>query len=142
MSLYSHKKKEEFIWSEDKRVCKCRITTRFGSFEGQAFCHEADLDMLSRITGEQIAYSRALIKMMQYEKNCILRPSITALKHVLSIADSNPSAAHILKRQINNLEFGLTCIKDCIQGEKDWLKEYIDEKEKMYQKIRNKREKK
>lgn len=147
--LYSHKRKEEFWYNEDLHTCTCTITTNFGEFIGKAFCHPDDLDMKSQRTGEQIAYHRALIEMLKYERDCILIPQIKVLEHVQSIlnskkkiAESDLYAATTLKRQLTNLKFELQIIRDNIESERERLREYISKKEEMYQRIRAKQNKK
>lgn len=146
--LYSHKRKEEFDWDNTNGVCECKIITNFGEFFGTALCHEDDLDMQSQRTGEQIAYHRALIEMLKYERDCILKPQIKVLEHLQSIlkskkkyAESDLYAAITLKRQLTNLKFELQIVRDNIEGEREQLREYINKKEEMYQRIRAKQSK-
>lgn len=146
--LYSHKRKVDFDWFEDNGTCACTITTNFGKFHGFAFCHFDDLDMKSQRTGEQISYSKAIIEMLKHERDYILKPQVIALEHVMSIinmkketADSSSHAAITLKRQLRNLKWELEIVRDNIDHERESLREYIDEKEKMYQKIRSKTDK-
>lgn len=146
--LYSHKREEEFDWDEATGTCICKITTNFGEFYGNACCHYDDRDMQSQRTGEQIAYHRALINMLKYEKRCILMPQIKVLEHLQSIlnskkkcAESDLYAAITLKRQLTNLKFELQIVRDNIEGEREQLREYINKKEEMYQRIRAKQSK-
>lgn len=146
--LYSNKRKEEFDWNEARGICNCKITTSFGEFLGTASCHIDDFDMKSQRTGEQIAYHKALIKMLKYERDCILIPQIKVLEHVQSItnmkkdADSHCHAVITLKRQLHNFKFELQLIREAIDGERIQLREYINKKEEMYQHIRSKESKK
>lgn len=145
--LYSHKKNVRCWQDTNLYISYCEIATNFGKFYGEAHCHPDDSDMNSQHTGEQIAYHRALIKMLKYERDCILKPQIIALKHVVSIlnmkkTDSNSYAVKTVKRQLKNLKWELEIIQDNIAYERKGLREYIAEKEKIYQTIRAKKDKK
>lgn len=146
--LYSNKRKEEFFWSEDKWICACVLTTNFGNFKGIATIHPEDEDVFSERTGEQIAYQRAIIKMLQYERDNIILPSLRALKHTLSIVQdgkrpgSESYAELTVIRQIRNWEYELDLVRDNIDGTREQLREYIAEKEKAAQRYRAKQNKK
>lgn len=137
------KKSEYFVWIEN--ICICTINNQYGSFEGAAFCHPEDNDMCSKRTGEQISYHRAIIKSLQHERDNILIPQIKALEHAISLikmkenAETPSDAFNILKRQLNNYRWQLITIRQLLIKERKELRNYIQTKEKMYQKIRRTR---
>jgi hypothetical protein len=136
-----------FEWDEDNNIAKCILKSDNGQiFIGEAFCHDDDLDMVSPRTGKEIAYRRAKIKELQFIKNNELKPKISALKHLYGCMvrskKFNPESYEntMLQRQIRLLEFDLTTANEMIRYERENLKAYIDDKDRMYKHIRKKRE--
>lgn len=136
-----------FDWDEDTHIAKCMIQPQKNGpiFIGEAECHEDDLDMVSQRTGQEIAFRRAKIKQLQHMKNYEIKPQLAALKHLYGcMAHSskfNPNSYEnkTLQRHIRFLEFDLTTANEMIQYERENLKAYIDDKDKMYKHIRKKR---
>ena len=137
-------KKPEFYF--ETGVAECILYNEDGHiFKGMAKCHPEDEDMMSEKVGCEIAQSRATIKALKYQKNCVIKPSIKALKQLYySMRQSkkfNPKSYEniMLKRQIENWEWDLNLIEDMIDAEKTYLQNYIKDKEQMYQFIRKQR---
>lgn len=138
----------EFDWNEETHTALCmRQPEKNGPiFIGEAICHEDDYDMCSRRTGQEIAFARAKIKHMQHIKNNEIKPKLDALKHLYGcMAHSskfNPESYEntMLQRQIRLLEFDLATINEMIKYERENLKTYINDKDRMYKHIRKKRE--
>lgn len=136
-----------FDWDEDIYVAKCMIQPEKNGpiFIGEAMCHDDDLDMMSPRTGQEIAFRRAKIKQLQHVKNYEIKPQLASLKHLYGcMAHSsrfNPESYEntMLQRQIRHLEFDLTTVNEMIQYERKNLKAYIDDKDRMYNHIRNQR---
>lgn len=136
-------KKVDSSFDEETRTTYCYITDEKGRISiGEAICHETDADMMSWRTGEEIAFRRAKIHYLQTVRSCDLKPALAALKHLYGcMAHStkfNPNSYEnsMLQRQIRLLEFDLTTNKEMIAYERKNLKDYIDGKEKIYQRIR------
>jgi hypothetical protein len=136
-----------FDWNEEEKTAKCMIRHEKNGpiFVGEAFCHEDDYDMVSPRTGQEIAYRRAKIKQLQHVKNYEIKPQLFALRHLYSCmnrsARFNPESYEntMLQRQIRLLEFDLTTANEMIKYERESLKAFIDNKDRMYKHIRKKR---
>ena len=137
--------KPKFEWYEEHRQAICTLYTEYGEFTGVASCHPDDQDMMSEKVGCEIAYSRAAIESLKYERDCIIKPSLKALKQLYgSIKHSkkfNPKSyeAKMIWRQIRNWEFDLATINKMIATERTILNDYIQTKELLYQKLRRSR---
>lgn len=111
-------------------------------FTGKAKCHPEDLDMESERTGLTIAEARAIIKMKKFIKRHEIQPIINAYKHLLknlqSSSKHNPKAYEscMLRSQLSHWEGQLAEITADIADEEKYLKEYINQKDKLYRKLR------
>ena len=111
-------------------------------FTGKAKCHPEDLDMESERTGLTIAEARAIIKMKKFIKRHEIQPIINAYKHLLknlqSSSKHNPKAYEscMLRSQLSHWEGQLAEITADIADEEKYLKEYINQKDKLYNKLR------
>ena len=120
----------------------CVIETKYGKFSGTACCHPDDMDMASEKVGCEIAYSRAAIDSLKYERDNVIKPSLKALKQLYYSMNRskrfNPKSYEykMLKRQIECWEFDLAVIGDMIDTEKTWIRDYLNTKEALYQNIR------
>lgn len=134
-----------FQWDKDYGSALCILTEGNNSFVGYANCHPDDEDMMSEKTGLTIALYRAEIKFYQHIKNNEIKPQLKALKQVYYAMNRskkfNPNSYEnkMLQRQIHQLEIDLDTIKDLLDNKKETLRDYINEKEKLYQKIRDNR---
>ena len=68
-----------YYWNPDTGHSKCVIEFNGMRFEGEAQCHDADLDMCSEKVGAYISELRAKIKFMQFQKR-IDRAKLAELK--------------------------------------------------------------
>lgn len=136
------KTKPIFHYDKETGCSTCVIETKYGKFSGTACCHPDDMDMASEKVGCEIAYSRAAIDSLRYERDNIIKPSLRALKQLYySMKHSkkfNPKSYEniMLQRQIECWEFDLQIINDMIDTERAWIKDYINTKEALYQNIR------
>lgn len=136
-----------FHYDKETGCSTCVIETKYGKFSGTACCHPDDMDMASEKVGCEIAYSRAAIDSLKYERDNIIKPSLKALKQLYySMRHSkkfNPKSYEnkMLKRQIENWEMDLNNINIMIKSENDWIRDYINTKEILYTNIRNNRNK-
>ena len=72
----------KFEWYEEDRQAICKLHTKYGVFTGIASCHPDDVDMMSEKVGCEIAYSRAAIESLKYERDCIIKPSLKSLRQL------------------------------------------------------------
>lgn len=120
----------------------CIIKYKNTEFVGEAQCHPDDNDMQSERVGCYIAEMRAAIKYLQHIKNNELRPKLEVLQHLESVYTVSPHCDNesyeliILRRQIRFVLRELATAQNEIAMVKQNLKEYIDLKDKLYQKIR------
>lgn len=134
--------KPKFEWYEEDRQAICTLYTKYGVFKGIASCHPDDMDMSSEKVGCEIAYSRAAIDSLKYERDNVIKPSLKALKQLYYSMNRskrfNPKSYEykMLKRQIECWEFDLAMINDMIDTERTWIRDYINTKEALYQNIR------
>lgn len=139
-------KQPKFEWYEEDRQAICTLYTEYGEFKGIASCHPDDMDMMSEKVGCEIACSRALIDSLIYERDCIIKPSLKALRQLYySMKHSkkfNPKSyeAKMLWSQIRNWEIDLTMVCNMIATERKMLNDYIHTKEALYQNIRKQRQ--
>ena len=111
-------------------------------FIGEAYCHSDDMDMESERTGLTIAEARAHIKLKKFQKRFEIEPVVNAYRHTLkniqSSSHHDPKAYEscMLRSQLAHWEDKLAEIIADIADEKKYLKEYIDQKDKLYRKLR------
>ena len=138
-------KKPFFDFDKESGTAVCVLEKNGKLFLGEAFCHQDDRDMLSEITGCEIANARANIKYLIHIRDNEIKPALFALKqYYYSINKSkkfNEKSYEfkMLKRQICKLENDLNTIQNEIKEEKEFLKTYIDGKNKIFEKIRARR---
>ena len=131
-----------FHYNKETGCSTCVIETKYGKFSGTACCHPDDMDMASEKVGCEIAYSRAAIDSLKYERDNVIKPSLKALKQLYYSMNRskkfNPKSYEykMLKRQIECWEFDLAVINDMINTERTWIRDYINTKEALYQNIR------
>ena len=112
------------------------------AFKGCAKCHPKDRDVESERTGLTIAEARAHIRLLKAKKKYEIQPKIDVLRHLLTNIQSsknhNPKAYEscMLRSQLAHWEGQLTEINADIADEEKYLKEYIDQKDKLYRKLR------
>ena len=135
-------KKTEFDFDEDTLITYCRLEDARGRVGvGQAICHDEDADMISWRTGEEIAFRRAKIALLCQERDEIkqrlaaLNQLYYSMKHSKQF-NKKSYENRMLQRQIRITEFDLTTIKEMLAYERQFLKDYIQGKDKIYNKIR------
>ena len=135
-------KNVSFHYSEG--TASCFINYNGITFCGEAHCHMDDKDFESERTGLQIAEIRANIKVLQFRRDTEIKPQIKILTHLLkniqSSNEHNPKAYEsiMIKRQLKALNSDLEEINNIIKDEKDYLKNYINQKDHLYNKLRAK----
>ena len=72
-----------FEYDEDSRVTYCHIVDKNNHVSvGVATCLEDDIDMISKRTGEEIAFRRAKIENLRICRDADLKPRLAALKQL------------------------------------------------------------
>ena len=136
-----------FIWNPEEGIAICEIKYKNLTFTGKSKCHNGDRDFMSENTGCYIAESRASIKLNKFIKNHEILPALKALKHlqarILSSKYYNEKSyeSQSLAAEIQNLEKRLSEYNSIISQEKQYLKDYIKNKDIVYTKLRNRSEK-
>ena len=136
-----------YEWDETIGSAYCTIYYKNVEFKGVAICHENDEDMKSKLTGQIIAEMRATILLLQHIRDNEIKPQLQALKQFYySINRSkhyNKKSYEnkMLYRQIKKLEKDLQDVKLELSLTREDLKKYIDDKESIYQVIRDRRAK-
>ena len=125
-------------------TAQCDIYYKNTVFTGVAKCHPDDLDFSSERTGCYIAETRAIIKGLQYQRDCEIKPALAALTHLYSNMKTskyyNPKSyeAKMLRNQIRVFEKELTAINNDLASERKNLRDYLKQKDKIYAKLRAK----
>jgi hypothetical protein len=137
----------EYKWNPETHTATCKIEVQGKKYIGTAICHEHDFDFESEKVGQVIAGTRAQIKMLQDYANNSLVPQLKALmEYYYTIKHSknyNPKSyeSKMLYRRIQFIKNQLTAVKEEINNRKQELKEYIDQKDEFYKKLRANRNK-
>lgn len=132
----------EFAFDEKLGYARCLMICNGQAFEGGAKCHPDDMDMISERTGCCIAEARAYIKALRFKRDHEIQPKLDVLRHLYSNMQTskyfNPKSyeAKMLRSQIGAIEKELTAVNEDLAEEKKYLKEYIDKKDKFYQRLR------
>ena len=106
-------------------------------FMGTAVCAPEDMDYLSKKTGQEIAFNRASVEVLKYDKFCLTQ-ELKGLKSLYySIKHSkkyNPKSyeAIMLRHQMNMRENDIAQLKVDIKTTQQYIKNYISQKDKAY----------
>lgn len=136
-------------WLADTGFSTCTIRYHSGTQldlfgHGYAECHQNDQDFKSELTGAFIANSRAEIDICRKIRDQELKPGLLALKHLqatmIKSKKYNPDSyeAKRLKKEIYNYQQEINDTNAMINEMQNNLKEYINGKEALYQKRREK----
>lgn len=135
-------------WDEELGMAQCIITDTSNGVTltgyGRATCHNEDVKWKSEITGKYIATARAQIDILQKKRDYELKPSIMAIKHILSTMthskqyQPNSYEAKRIKKELLNLEIDLSLINKIIQDEKESLRIYLEQKDNLHNQDENK----
>lgn len=134
-----------YTWDQENGIATCTIVSDFGKFITSSHCHPDDMDMCSEKTGCQIALYKMSIKVNKYYRD-VLKHQIAALEHLYNSMrhskkfNENSYENKMLQNQLRLLKLDLATAKEMIASEEQELREYIDEKEKFYTKIRRNRQ--
>lgn len=132
----------EFAFDEKLGYARCLMIYNGQAFEGGAKCHPDDMDMISERTGCCIAEARAYIKALRFKRDHEIQPKLDVLRHLYNnmqtskYFNSKSYEAKMLRSQIGVIEKELAAVSQDLAEEKKYLKEYIDKKDKFYQRLR------
>ena len=135
-----------FSWSPEQKCAVCAITDDNKTFYGTAYCDPEDEDMMSEKTGYEIAYRRARIKACRYTKNQ-LKERLAALNQLYYSMNRSKKfneksyENRMLQRQLRLIKDDLATVKDMIATEEQNLRNFIENKDKFYKKVRANRNK-
>lgn len=125
-------------WDKENYIAKCEIQDHDMHFVGEAKCHPDDEEFVSAITGGYIAEGRAYIKLYQHTKNFVIKPQIDILQYTLNNIKTNKyynpksMAAIKVERELARKKSEYEQLKVAIETEKNNLKKYIADKDKLH----------
>lgn len=135
-----------YEWQPEEGLAICKVYYNNIEFKGTAFCHPDDMDMCSKMTGQTIAELRAEIKKLQHIRDNELRPQLKVLNQLYYAMNRSKEynkksyESKMLYRAIKNISNELDMIKEILNDDRKFLKEYIDLKDIYYNNIRSRRE--
>ncbi len=127
----------EFNFDEENGTTICVMKYDNRDFMGTAVCAPEDMDYLSKKTGQEIAFNRASVEVLKYDKFCLTQ-ELKGLKSLYySIKHSkkyNPKSyeAIMLRHQMNMRENDIAQLKVDIKTTQQYIKNYINQKDKAY----------
>ena len=125
-------------WDKENYIAKCEIQDHDMQFVGEAKCHPDDKEFVSAITGGYIAEGRAYIKLYQHTKNFVIKPQINILRYTLNNIKANryynpkSMAAIKVEQELARKKSEYEQLKVAIETEKNNLKKYIADKDKLH----------
>lgn len=135
-----------YEWQPEEGLAICKVYYNNIEFKGIASCHPDDMDMCSKMTGQTIAELRAEIKKLQHIRDNELRPQLKVLNQLYYAMNRSKEynkksyESKMLYRAIKNISNELDMIKEMLDNDRKFLKEYIDLKDIYYKNIRSRRE--
>jgi hypothetical protein len=126
----------------DDGYATCILDYNGYKFIGEAQCHPEDMDVMSKLTGYNIAEMRATLEFLRYIRDIELGLQLKSLYQLYYSMSHSKNynkksyEAKMLYRQINRLETDLAAVKEEIDNVKQTLKKYLEQKEKDHAKIR------
>lgn len=121
---------------------QCYLKYGTMTFYGEARCHPEDEDMKSERTGYFIAECRANLQLMRWRRDYEIMPMVKEYKHLYNSLAQSPKfdkescAAKAILREWKKWERELEATREDIKNEKNYLRNYIIEKDKLHNKIR------
>lgn len=138
----------KYRFDEETKATTCtiwdKVTDRY--YTGVAFCHQDDLDMCSEHTGQEIAYRRAEIQLLQQCRSDVKfeLKSLKQLFYSINMSKYYNSKSYenrAIRRQIKIKESELEGLTNAVYDRKEALKQFIDSKDEFYKAIRANRKK-
>jgi hypothetical protein len=135
-----------YEWQPEEGLAICKVYYNNIEFKGTASCHPDDIDMCSKMTGQTIAELRAEIKKLQHIRDNELRPQLKVLNQLYYAMNRSKEynkksyESKMLYRAIKNISNELDMIKEMLDSDRKFLKDYIGLKDIYYKNIRSRRE--
>jgi hypothetical protein len=135
------KTKIDFQFNESTKETKCIL--RYGNYvcEGKARCHPDDLDMANPLTGQDIAYKRAVMKAIKNEIK-EMRIELKALSQFFARVIQSKKVEdrcyvlYQLKKEINELDLEIHLLQEEYETIKNGLKVKLIAKDTLYEQLR------
>ncbi len=127
----------EFNFDEENGTTICVMKYDNRDFMGTAVCAPEDMDYLSKKTGQEIAFNRASVEVLKYDKFCLTQ-ELKGLKSLYYSSKHskkyNPKSyeAIMLRHQMNMRENDIAQLKVDIKTTQQYIKNYINQKDKAY----------
>ena len=134
--------KRKYDYNSETGVAHIVILEGDKQFHGFASCHNDDEDFKSERIGMTIAEARAEINFLQHIRDNELKPALKALKHLYDNMTTSKHfnqhsyEARMLRRQIRIKENELIAIKQEINSRKQFISDYIQQKDELHEKLR------
>ena len=138
------KHEPKFYFNPEDGSSMCVIETKNKTFVGTAQCCDTDRDMMSEKTGCEIAYHRAIIRALQEHSDDIKNELMGLKKYYYSVNQSKyftpgDYMSNMLLSQMEQREDEIRVTKEASKREKDYLKNYMEDKATFYKKVRHNR---
>ena len=136
--------KENIVFDYKDNIATCSIQYKDLWFTDMARCHPDDMDFASERTGCYIAETRAVIRVLRYQRDHEIKPTLAAFNHLYSnmrtSKNYNPKSYEVkmIRSQIRVLEKELAAVNNDLAAERKSLKDYLTQKDKLYIKLRAK----
>jgi hypothetical protein len=134
--------KRKYDYNSETGTSHVIISEGDNEYHGFASCHDEDKDFKSERIGMTIAEARAEINFLQYIRDNEIMPALKALKHLYSNMKTSKYfnlysyETRMLRRQICIKENDLIAVKQEINSRKQFITEYIKQKDELHDKLR------
>ena len=136
-----------FTWDEETGIATCTLLNPdSGKYvTGVAKCHPDDRDMMNKITGQNIAFHRALLRLYK-EKRSSLRVEKKALQNlyntfmIMPDFDKDNRYIRVTRHKLYSLEEDINTYCRLINDTWLYLQDYMVTKDKFYKLTRSNRE--
>lgn len=146
INMADYIKETNYLYDPDSGIAQVILTDCHGRlYSGIAICAEQDNDMKAEYTGYTIAEKRAWISFYKGWLRNEIKPQLRALRQLYFSMNRSKSyndghyEAYMLRRMIFRLEQQWTDLEGDISRMQLDLRDYIDNKDKLYKAIRAKR---
>lgn len=138
------KMRVKFTQSDNNETTFCTIKYGDEVYTGLAKCHPDDMDFANTLTGQEIAYKRALAAMLKAEIKSTRQELKIFNNFYNSIKQSKKFndkcyAAYRLRKEIKILETTLNELKSTYNMLNITIKSYLMRKDELYKQLRKRR---
>lgn len=142
-----HEETTKFDYNKETGAATAIIHVKGKVYVGTAYCHPDDMEFANQLTGCDIAYRRASIKMLKDIRDNELIPGLKSLNAYLysinkgKYFNKKDPMVKILYHNINIRQEEIDMVDEMIKNQRQDLREYLASKEKLYSQFREKRAK-